>query len=81
MKPIDRTITPCPRCADTHGEIWRTCCPRRLRKYSVICGECGFETKKAFTERGAIRAWSRAWQRSFLKNRRSEKQRSEDPEK
>lgn len=81
MKPIDRTITPCPRCAGTHGEIWRTCCPRRLRKYSVICGECGFGTKKTFTERGAIRAWSRAWRRSFLKNRRSEKQRSEDPEK
>lgn len=69
MKDIDRVITVCPRCAGNKAiRIMKTICPeRKLRKYFMCCDECGYCTPNAFTQRGAVKNWSREWQRRFLK--------------
>lgn len=68
MSALDRVITCCPQCAGIGtGILWVTGLPKRLDKYYVECGACGYCAPQAFTWRGAIKKWSREWQRRFLK--------------
>lgn len=68
MKDLDRVVTVCPNCAGNKEiEMWRSIIPKNLRRYYLHCGECGYTSKPALTVRGAIKKWSRAWQRRFLK--------------
>lgn len=69
MKDIDRVITICPCCAGNKAiRMLKTVFPEwRLRKYFMFCDECGYCAPNAFTQRGAVKNWSRGWQRRFLK--------------
>lgn len=68
MKDLDRVITICPNCAESgNAEIWKGSTPKRLKKYYVHCDECDYCAPRAFTKRGAMKNWSREWQRRFLK--------------
>lgn len=67
MRDLDRIFTVCPNCAENKKiEMWRTIVPKKLRRYYLHCGECGYTSERALTVRGAIKKWSRAWRRRFL---------------
>lgn len=52
MSALDRVITCCPQCAGIGtGILWVTGLPKRLDKYYVECGACGYCTSQAFTRR------------------------------
>ena len=68
MRDLDRIVKVCQNCAGNKKiEIVRTIVPKRLRRYYLHCGECGYTSERALTVRGAIKKLSRAWQRRFLK--------------
>ena len=61
MKDIDRVITICPRCAGNKAiRMMKTKCHEwKLRKYFMLCDECGYCTSNAFTHRGAVKKWNK----------------------
>lgn len=68
MSALDRVITCCPWCAGIGTLIiGKTITTKRLKKYHAECDACGYCAPQAFTRRGAIKKWSREWQRRFLK--------------
>ena len=68
MSVIDRVITVCPKCAGMNRHLMcKTIIPKWLKKYYIECDECGYCAPRAFTWRGAVKNWSREWQRRFLK--------------
>lgn len=68
MSALDRVITCCPQCAGKNTHILVvTDMPKRMKKYHMECVVCGYCAPQAFTWRGAIKKWSREWQRRFLK--------------
>lgn len=68
MSALDRVITCCPKCARIGTHIMCiTGEPKHLNRYHIECDACGYCAPQAFTRRGAIKKWSREWQRRFLK--------------
>ncbi len=46
MRDLDRIVTVCPNCAGNKEiEMWRSIVPKKLRRYCLHCGECGYTSE------------------------------------